>query len=116
MTEASNRGFGEITTFYSYKGGTGRSMALANVAYILATDTSYDGKKVLMIDWDLEAPGLHRFFSRDFSAALGVRSSSDPYEVALNDAPGLIEFMSAVAESYRGFLPSASIRIAPSKM
>jgi tetratricopeptide (TPR) repeat protein len=109
MTEGSNRGFGEITTFYSYKGGTGRSMALANVAYILATDTSYEGKKVLMIDWDLEAPGLHRYFSRDFSAALGVRSSSDRYEVALNDAPGLIEFISAVAESYRGFLPSAVI-------
>jgi tetratricopeptide (TPR) repeat protein len=109
MTEGSDRGFGEITTFYSYKGGTGRSMALANVAYILATDTSYGGKKVLMIDWDLEAPGLHRYFSRDFSTALGVRSSSDRYEFALNDAPGLIEFITAVAESYRGSLPSAII-------
>lgn len=47
-----------IITFYSYKGGTGRSMALANVAWILASN----GYKVLMIDWDLEAPGLHRWF------------------------------------------------------
>jgi tetratricopeptide (TPR) repeat protein len=106
MTEASSRGFGEITTFYSYKGGTGRSMALANVAYILATDTSYDGKKVLMIDWDLEAPGLHRYFSRDFESALGLVSNSPRYEAALNDAPGLIEFTTAVAESYRSLLPS----------
>ena len=47
-----------IITFYSYKGGTGRSMALANVAWILASA----GKRVLTIDWDLEAPGLHRYF------------------------------------------------------
>jgi hypothetical protein len=47
-----------VITFYSYKGGTGRSMALANVAWILASN----GKRVLAIDWDLEAPGLHRYF------------------------------------------------------
>jgi cellulose biosynthesis protein BcsQ len=49
---------GRIATFYSYKGGTGRSMALANFAWILAAS----GKRVLAIDWDLEAPGLHRYF------------------------------------------------------
>jgi len=49
---------GTIITFYSYKGGTGRSMALANLAWILASN----GKRVLAIDWDLEAPGLHRYF------------------------------------------------------
>jgi len=49
---------GEIITFYSYKGGTGRSMALANVAWLLAVG----GQRVLVIDWDLEAPGLHRYF------------------------------------------------------
>ncbi|MFF7475002.1 FxSxx-COOH system tetratricopeptide repeat protein [Streptomyces sp. NPDC008092] len=49
---------GRIITFYSYKGGTGRTMALANVAWILAAN----GKRVLAVDWDLEAPGLDRFF------------------------------------------------------
>ena len=49
---------GRVVTFYSYKGGTGRSMALANVAWILAAA----GERVLVIDWDLEAPGLHRYF------------------------------------------------------
>ncbi|MEU4243731.1 FxSxx-COOH system tetratricopeptide repeat protein [Actinoplanes sp. NPDC026619] len=49
---------GRIITFYSYKGGTGRTMALANVAWLLATN----GYKVLTIDWDLESPGLHRYF------------------------------------------------------
>jgi hypothetical protein len=47
-----------IITFYSYKGGVGRTMALANVAWLLAEKY---GKNVLLIDWDLEAPGLHRF-------------------------------------------------------
>lgn len=49
---------GRIITFYSYKGGTGRTMALANVAWLLATN----GHRVLAIDWDLESPGLHRYF------------------------------------------------------
>lgn len=49
---------GRIATFYSYKGGTGRSMALANFAWIVAAS----GRRVLTIDWDLEAPGLHRYF------------------------------------------------------
>lgn len=49
---------GQIVTFYSFKGGTGRTMALANVAWILAAN----GKRVLIADWDLESPGLHRFF------------------------------------------------------
>lgn len=48
---------GQIITFYSYKGGTGRTMALANVATLLS-----EKNRVLVIDWDLEAPGLHYFF------------------------------------------------------
>lgn len=48
---------GQIITFYSYKGGTGRSMALANTAWILASN----GHRVLVVDWDLESPGLHRY-------------------------------------------------------
>lgn len=57
MEQTSARS-GRIITFYSYKGGTGRSMAIANIAWILASN----GRKVLVIDWDFEAPGLHRYF------------------------------------------------------
>ncbi len=49
---------GQVITFYSYKGGVGRTMTLANVAWIIASS----GKRVLVIDWDLESPGLHKFF------------------------------------------------------
>jgi cellulose biosynthesis protein BcsQ len=51
---------GQIITFYSFKGGVGRSMAVANVAAILAQQ----GKTVLALDFDFEAPGLHRYFLR----------------------------------------------------
>ncbi len=43
-----------VVTFYSFKGGVGRSTALALVANILVTR----GYRTVMIDFDLEAPGL----------------------------------------------------------
>ncbi|MGK3202352.1 KGGVGR-motif variant AAA ATPase [Amycolatopsis sp. MEPSY49] len=49
---------GSIFTFYSYKGGVGRSFALANIAVLLARW----GHRVLCLDWDLEAPGLGDYF------------------------------------------------------
>lgn len=44
-------------TFYSFKGGVGRSMALVNVAAELVLS----GSRVLVVDFDLEAPGLNTF-------------------------------------------------------
>ena len=46
-----------ITTFYSFKGGVGRTFALVNVAVELAKA----GRKVLLVDFDLEAPGINTF-------------------------------------------------------
>src|SRR5260221_3139811 len=68
----------EIITFYSFKGGTGRTMAVANIAILI----SRLSKKVLLIDWDLEAPGLHRYFSTYITLA----------EDKLKEYPGLINF------------------------
>lgn len=45
-----------VTSFYSYKGGVGRTVCLLNVAWELALR----GKRVALMDLDLEAPGLHR--------------------------------------------------------
>jgi len=45
--------------FYSYKGGVGRTLALSNIAMKL---TEF-GKKVCMLDLDMEAPGLHCKFN-----------------------------------------------------
>jgi len=76
---------GRVTTFYSHKGGAGRTMALANIAVLLAES----GKSVLAIDWDLEAPGLHRFLH-----------DGDEHE----QRPGLLELFTSV----RALLPSVS--------
>jgi MinD-like ATPase involved in chromosome partitioning or flagellar assembly len=46
-------------TFYSFKGGVGRTTALTHVAWILALR----GRKVVAVDLDLEAPGLSTAFN-----------------------------------------------------
>ena len=97
---------GKIITFYSYKGGTGRSMALANVAYILATQRN---KKVLMIDWDLEAPGLYRYFEDDFARKPGVLRIRKGSDESLEKARGLTEYLEAAARSYRERFPDGGL-------
>src|SRR5688572_14491351 len=49
-------------TFYSYKGGVGRSLLVANCALYLAQL----GLRVVALDLDLEAPGLHYKFATAF--------------------------------------------------
>lgn len=70
MHDSPMSGFPYIFTFYSYKGGVGRSMALLNVAYRLAGW----GKHVLVLDLDLEAPGVSAFLKRqdEFAPAEGA--------------------------------------------
>ena len=53
--------FPYIFTFYSYKGGVGRSLALLNTAYTLVSR----GRHVLVLDLDLEAPGISGFLHRN---------------------------------------------------
>ncbi|WP_373203200.1 KGGVGR-motif variant AAA ATPase [Mycobacterium marinum] len=61
-------------SFYSYKGGTGRTLLVANVGVLLARL----GMSVVLIDLDLEAPGLpYKFPSEIFTG------------------PGVIEWMTA---------------------
>jgi len=50
-----------VVTFYSFKGGVGRSTALGLVAGILATRN----RRVVMVDFDLEAPGISVLFQND---------------------------------------------------
>ena len=73
-----------IITFYSYKGGMGRTTTM--VAYALSLATNVDEKKrkkVVIIDCDLEAPGYLNFF--DLSNHRGLNSGKKN---------GLVEFIS----------------------
>ncbi|WP_157898580.1 tetratricopeptide repeat protein [Luteitalea pratensis] len=72
----------EVVTFYSYKGGTGRTMALANAACLITRRDP--GCRVLAVDWDLEAPGLHYYLH---PAQTGEAESA---------VDGLVEYFSQV--------------------
>lgn len=58
----------KVITFYSFKGGMGRTTALAGTALILAEQ----GKNVMMIDTDIEAPGLASLFFDEDVIGKGV--------------------------------------------
>lgn len=78
---------GKVITFYSFKGGAGRSMALANTGVLLAKS----GFKTLMIDWDLEAPGLHKYFH---NRIINLKGSLDQQK-------GLVELFLGVQRKVR---------------
>ncbi len=68
-----------VTTFYSFKGGVGRTMALVNAAVTLAMG----GRRVLVVDFDIEAPGLDTF---------DILKPSE-------EVPGIIDFVARYLES-----------------
>ena len=74
---------GTVVTFYSYKGGVGRSFALANIAVLLGQW----GFRVLCIDWDLEAPGLPHYFN-------SLDRDDPPTPLVDDSVSGLIESFS----------------------
>ena len=69
-----------IVTFYSYKGGMGRTTTMVSYAMDLAIHLN---KRVVVVDCDLEAPGYLNFF--DLSANKDLRQGRKN---------GLVEFMS----------------------
>lgn len=50
-----------IFSFYSYKGGVGRTVTMVHTAIRLAATRREKSYRVLLIDLDLEAPGLHLY-------------------------------------------------------
>lgn len=81
---------GKVSTFYAYEGGPARNGLLAATALQLAADAAR--APVLVIDWDLEAPSLHRYF--------GAAQDDD-------DPPGLVEYMNALRDALRDGLRDA---------
>lgn len=86
-----------VITFYSFKGGMGRTTTLASVALQLAKK----GKNVMMIDTDIEAPGLATLFFDDEAIQNGIldyllehpfSGSKDIFEYVLNvTEPSLLD-------------------------
>lgn len=73
-----------VVTFYSYKGGMGRTTTMVAYAMSLAVnENEFKRKRVVIIDCDLEAPGYLNFF--DLSEHNGLQSGKKN---------GLVEFLS----------------------
>lgn len=78
-----------VVTFYSFKGGVGRSMALANVA----AELTNRGRNVLIVDFDLEAPGLDTF-----NFGVGKKTNNGivefvSYYIRNNESPQVAEYI-----------------------
>lgn len=83
-----------VCTFYSFKGGVGRTMALVNTAVHLAER----GRRVLLVDFDLEAPGLDTFsLLRSKSSTPGLVDYVLQY-LKENQAPDVAGFVSRSSE------------------
>lgn len=110
---------GELTTFYAYEGGAARNAMLTALAMHLAHSragartgalegpragaaaaTTF-GTPVLMIDWDLDAPALHRYVDLSSDGGVGeATGDADGDDEASGDTragarPGLVELFEA---------------------
>ena len=95
-----------IVTFYSFKGGVGRSMAMAACAYLFAQR----GLRTLAIDFDLEAPGLERYFFDDPAVLESVRARPGLIDLVLAYKRALTskaEFERAGFKQWRDFVEEA---------
>ena len=81
-----------VVTFYSFKGGVGRTLALLNVAYEIANS----GQRVLVVDFDLEAPAIRpdrwRQGANDDETDQVGRGPTDP---------GVVEFVTRYLKTMR---------------
>ncbi len=83
-------------TFYSFKGGVGRTLAMMNTAYRL----SKQGKTVFILDFDLEAPGVDVFFDSRESVP-GLLDCVSQY-LELGSVPPLQQFVSELPSKNSG--------------
>lgn len=91
-----------VVTFYSYKGGVGRTSALVNVAYRLANW----GKRVFVLDFDLEAPGIDSYKLTNEESTPGIVEYISEF-MATGKVPNLQNFVlegSALESSGKLFL------------
>ena len=83
----------KLVSFYSFKGGVGRTTTMVMSAITLAKQ----GKKVVILDFDLEAPGVSSLFPQEVMSKYGLLDfllESNVYEAAVN----VDEYMYPVGE------------------
>lgn len=76
-----------FTTFYSYKGGVGRTSALVNTALLRAIS----GDRVVVLDFDLEAPGVSSYVKE-----LAIKNKKN---IDLDSRPGILDYLYEATEN-----------------
>jgi len=84
-----------VTTFYSLRGGVGRSTALTYTAHILAKR----GFSVLCIDMDLEAPGLASLFNIEHEVKSGTGLLNVIVQLEQGEKPNLLDHIIRVSST-----------------
>lgn len=97
-----------FVTFYSYKGGVGRTLALANVAWLLANHKS-EPARILAVDFDLGAPGLSQVFgSKHASKCPGIVDYVTEY-LTKAAIPDLAKFIQTTPHKNIDLLPAGRL-------
>jgi len=102
---------GEIISIHSFRGGTGKSNLTAN----LATQIAMMGKRVAIVDTDINSPGIHVLFGFDESR---VNRSLNDYlwgKAPIEDAAYPLHDV-ASSDPGRGFLKELHIWLVPSSI
>ncbi len=80
--------------FYSYKGGVGRTLAMANMARWLVNRYK---KRVVVMDFDLEAPGLDHFDAFN-PLPSKTKAQQQENEKLKQERKGFVEYLQACVE------------------
>ena len=86
----------KLVSFYSFKGGVGRTTAMM----MAAIGAAKIGKKVVVLDFDLEAPGVSSFFPEEALSQYGILDffvESNAYQEDIN----IDEYLYPVSEYCR---------------
>ncbi|MCP5104222.1 MAG: ParA family protein [bacterium] len=95
-----------VASFYSLRGGVGRSTALAYTAYLLASA----GRKVVCVDMDLEAPGLTALFGKEREIGDGMGLVHLLIAIDQGEKPDITKHLLRVSETYDLYcLPAGKI-------
>lgn len=88
-----------IVTFYSYKGGVGRSTTLASCASYLAINYK---KKIVILDCDFEAPGFTNFYLKDPCSPIYSNGLVEYFSEEPKDDKSLTGYFWEVSKQYSG--------------
>lgn len=89
-----------VVTFYSYKGGVGRSTALASCAAYLSYHFK---KKIAILDCDFEAPGFSNFFMEAPDSPINREGLVEYFiDEAISETPVLSKYYWQVSKHFSG--------------